>query len=260
MKRIKRLVFKIAHVVFVLVPFYYLSSCSEDSSNMDNTDCSTQVADGEIDISTLANKFYSNDVTVRITDESVIITTQDLPDHPSTYYPQNNTLYEAYDESGFIQNPGIIESQNIVLTLPRFPEQSGCINEPGLGPMGVAVNSVVFFNQQAAPGDDIFQEIQTFDQYDGHPAGSIYHYHIEPSWLSQVLGSDEFFGFLLDGFPVYGPMENGQEVTNDDLDDYHGHVSPTADFPNGIYHYHITAEYPWINGSGYYGIPGTRTQ
>jgi len=41
------------------------------------------------------------------------------------------------------------------------------------------------------------------------------------------------------------------------LDAYHGHTSVTADYPNGIYHYHITSTDPYINGSGFYGTAGT---
>jgi hypothetical protein len=65
-------------------------------------------------------------------------------------------------------------------------------------------------------------------------------------------------GFLLDGFPVYGPMEeNGTIVNNSNLDAFHGHIHATADFPNGIYHYHFTSEAPYLNGNGFYGTPGT---
>ena len=107
----------------------------------------------------------------------------------------------------------------------------------------------------------ILDELNTFDQYDGHPApGDDYHYHIEPSWLTENLGDDAFLGLLLDGFPVYGPVENGSRLSNDDLDDYHGHIHNTTDFPEGIYHYHITDELPWINGDGFYGQPGTITR
>jgi hypothetical protein len=66
---------------------------------------------------------------------------------------------------------------------------------------------------------------------------------------------------LADGFPVYGPLEDGMTITNSDLDEYHGHVSATEDFPNGIYHYHVTPnEDPYLNGNGYFGTPGNITQ
>ncbi|CAF1658260.1 unnamed protein product [Didymodactylos carnosus] len=46
-------------------------------------------------------------------------------------------------------------------------------------------------------------------------------------------------------------------LVSSDLDTYHGHTGVTADYPNGIYHYHITADAPYINGSGFYGTKGT---
>ena len=69
-----------------------------------------------------------------------------------------------------------------------------------------------------------------------------------------------FLGFLNDGFPVYGPEENGAEVKNSELDDYHGHSHTTLEFPDGIYHYHITGESPYINGDGFFGEKGTISQ
>ncbi len=63
---------------------------------------------------------------------------------------------------------------------------------------------------------------------------------------------------MLDGFPVYGPLEeNNKKVINDDLDVFHGHSHATIDYPKGIYHYHFTAEAPYLNGNGYYGTSGT---
>lgn len=220
------------------------------------------------DISTLVSKFYSSDVTLSVQMNSVTATTKDLPDHKSHYYHMSNPLYEEHttqNDPAFDPNPGTIGEQNIVFTLPRFPEEASNKQGPGLGAMGVAINSVVFYNQEAGPGDDIFEEIATFDQWEGHPAMDEYHYHIETPWLTDgsnpnKVDASAFMGFLQDGFPVYGPMENGAAVTNDILDDYHGHIGPTADFPNGIYHYHITDEFPWINGDAFYGTPGTQTE
>ena len=103
-------------------------------------------------------------------------------------------------------------------------------------------------------------EINSFDQYNGHPQPQgVYHYHIEPLYLTNKVGSNSLLGFLLDGFPVYGPEENDTKITNDDLDEFHGHSHSTEEYPDGIYHYHITDQDPYINGSGYYGSPGTVT-
>ncbi|UXX77916.1 YHYH protein [Reichenbachiella carrageenanivorans] len=220
------------------------------------------------DISILASKFYHSDgVTVTFDDTWVTITSKDLPDHKSMYYSANDPLYEDYSEPNnqdFKKNPGSIGEQNLVFKLPRYPAEASSHAATPMGPMGVTINSVALFNQNAAGDDDIFEELNTFDQYEGHPAGTTYHYHTEPVWLTQHrTGADNeaFIGFLLDGFPVYGTHENGVEVFSKDdggiLDDYHGHFGATDDFPNGIYHYHITVDYPWINEDGFYGTAGT---
>ena len=120
------------------------------------------------------------------------------------------------------------------------------------------------FNQYAGPNNQpLTNEINSFDKYYGHPTGSsIYHYHVEPIYLTTVTSSKSgLLGFLLDGFPVYGPEEeNGTTVTSSHLDVFHGHNHSTVDFPNGTYHYHFTADAPYLNGNGYYGTPGTVTQ
>lgn len=217
-----------------------------------------------VDISTVVSKFYNtNGMSVTVNDETIVITSKNQPDHVSMYWDQSNALYEAYsepDNSDFKKNPNSIEEQNFVYTIPRYAQVASTHEATNLGAMGVSINGVAFFNQQAAPGDDILDELNTFDQYEGHPTGTgAYHYHIEPVYLTETKGDDAFLGVLLDGFPVYGPVEDGVTLTNSDLDDYHGHYGVTADFPNGIYHYHITAELPWINGDGFYGTPGSWT-
>jgi hypothetical protein len=130
-----------------------------------------------------------------------------------------------------------------------------------MGPMGMSINGVPIFNQYAAGGMPLTGEINSFDQYNGHPQmQGQYHYHVEPLYITAAKGKDALIGFLLDGFPIYGPLENGSTLTNADLDIYHGHTTATADYPSGIYHYHITADAPYINGSGFYGTKGSVTQ
>ncbi|MCB0697211.1 MAG: YHYH protein, partial [Chitinophagaceae bacterium] len=120
---------------------------------------------------------------------------------------------------------------------------------------------VPFYNQYAAGGSPLTGEINSFDQYNGHPQQmGDYHYHVEPLYLTAAKGKDALMGFLADGFPVYGPEENGKTLTSSDLDSYHGHSGATADYPDGIYHYHLSADAPYLNGDGYFGTPGTITQ
>lgn len=194
----------------------------------------------------------------------IIIKTKDLPDHKSPYYngTQWQDKYEAYNgsNSAYFSNNVAIQQQSMTFKIPLHPSLAASHQATPLGPMGISLNGVPFFNQYAGNGASLGpQELNTFDQYNGHgtPMGGTYHYHSEPFWLTATKGNSSLLGFLLDGFPVYGPMENGSLITNANLDAYHGHTAATADYPNGIYHYHVTSNDPYINGNGFYGTPGT---
>ena len=144
-------------------------------------------------------------------DNWVYINVNSLPDHGSPYYEGTQweeSLYVPYDGSNpfvsnFILNPNRISVQNILFKIPRNPSQSSVSNPTAMGPIGVALNGVPFYNQYGAGGNPLDQEINSFDQYNGHPA----------------------------------PGQSG-----------------------GRYHYHITADAPYLNGIGYYGFPGIVTQ
>ena len=196
----------------------------------------------------------------------IVIKTTSLPDHKSPYYQGTawaSTKYEAYNGTNpnFMLNPNRVAQVNLTFRIPMNPVIATTHAATPLGPIGVSLNGVPFFNQYAAMGSPLTNEVNTFDQYNGHPqqAGQ-YHYHVEPTYLTAAKGNNVLLGFLLDGFPVYGPMETGNPITNSNLDMYHGHFGVTTDYPNGIYHYHITAADPYINGSGFYGTAGTVTQ
>jgi hypothetical protein len=194
----------------------------------------------------------------------VVITTKDLPDHKTPYYKGTqweSTLYEAYNGSNtsFSLDGGSIAAQNLTFRIPLRPVVATTHSSTPLGPIGISLNGVVFFNQYNGQDNPLTVEINTFDEYNGHPAPgpNMYHYHVEPLWLTQNKGKDALLGFLLDGFPVYGPLENGKTLTSADLDAYHGHFGKTTEYPNGIYHYHTSSDAPYINGDGFYGTAGT---
>jgi len=239
--------------IYLLFGLILFSSCKKEDEGVDEN------------LPDVYQKFYNIDAVYQDGD-FVVIETAGIPDHKSPYYTGTeweSDRYEAYAGSNpdFILNPNRIGEQNFTFRIPLNPSVDAAHSATSLGPIGVALNGVAIFNQYAGPGDDLEEEINTFDHYNGHPTGTkTYHYHIEPTYLTSTLGSSVLIGFLLDGFPVYGPMEDGNLVTNDDLDAYHGHSHATADYPDGIYHYHITSEDPYINGDGFYGTSGTVTQ
>ena len=189
------------------------------------------------------------------------------PDHKSIYYATTSALYENFSGTTFggytfAKNPNSIAAKTYTFKIPVNPQVAAVHTATPLGPIGVSLNGVPFFNQYAGPNQPLSGEAASFDQSWGHPApGGMYHYHVEPLYLTNVkVTKSSLLGFLLDGFPVYGPEENGAPVTNAMLDAYHGHSHATADYPNGIYHYHINSTDPYINGSGFYGTAGTVTQ
>ena len=245
------------------MPIYFIimalsMACSNEMEEMDLEETST-----EYDISALLTKFEGTGLSYEIRGDNVIFTTQDLPNHTSPYWPTSNPLYSEYtgNNPAYRKNPNTIATQNIVLTIPLYPSEASFHQSTPLGAIGLSRNGVVFYNQYAGPDQPLTNEIDSFDQWAGHPQmRGEYHYHIEPTYLTSEFGDDAFLGLLSDGFPVYGPVENGHTITNDDLDAYHGHFSVTEDFPEGIYHYHISSEDPYLNGSGYFGTPGSITK
>lgn len=241
-------------IIFVFI----IAACSNGDDAITN-EPEQEIPETDYYISSLLSKFSGKGLSYAVNGNTVTFTTQDLPNHTSPYWPTDNPLYETYNgtNSNFNLNPNRIAAQNIVFTITLKPSEAINKRATPMGPIGISRNGVVFFNQYAAGGSPLTNEINSFDQYLGHPAQQgNYHYHIEPTYLTQEFGEDAFLGLLSDGFPVYGPVENGAVITNNDLDIYHGHTSATPDFPNGIYHYHITSEDPYINGNGYFGTPG----
>lgn len=246
-------------LLLLLTTFLCANSCKKSTTNEIETVASAEVP-------AVYKKIYG---ALSITSDGnyVIIKTNGMPDHKSAYYPTSNALYQSFSgttfgNDTFAKNPNVISSQSLTFKIPLNPTKANISTATPLGPIGVALNGVPFFNQYAAMGAPLTNEIAGFDQYWGHPQLSgQYHYHVEPLYLTTVKASKSaLLGFLLDGFPVYGPEENGQLINNSQLDSYHGHTTATLEFPNGIYHYHITSTDPYLNGSGFYGTAGTVSQ
>jgi hypothetical protein len=187
--------------------------------------------------------FYGANVSLE--GGNVVLRATSVPDHPSPYFGAGHALYEA-PHAGMQVNPNRIASQNLVFRVPASPTIAGGADTP-MGPMGVAINGVALFNQYAAGRSPLDMEIPSFDRYNGHPQQQgQYHYHLEPLFLT-AQGSSRLIGVLLDGFPVYGTRDQDGSAPSG-LDVCNGHVAPTADFPQGIYHYHTVSAPPYIAG------------
>lgn len=184
------------------------------------------------------------------------------PDYKSNYFDSDDTCHDA-DMAGEVTNPNTIEEQEYVLLFPLEPDEAS--EEMDLGIVGLSINGVPIFNNEAAPGDDIYDEAQTFDLCQAHPTNlGEYHYHSEP--YSITYDDANFVGVMRDGYAVYGRKDS--DGTYPDLDEAGGHTGVTADSPStAVYHYHVNeqtatsgdhaGEAQWFITTGtYHGTPG----
>lgn len=174
--------------------------------------------------------------------------TNDLPnDHTTGIFPiaSSDPAYQ-YD-----RNPNSITAQDFAWELPAKPEEA---STPTCLPaeVGIMKSGVVLLNALDAKNRDaVAHEVQ--DHCDGHPQTSgVYHYHSVSDCLEDSgSGHSALVGYAFDGFGIYGNRgENGESLTNADLDECHGHKHSVewdgAD--TNIYHYHSTYEFPYTVG------------
>ena len=199
------------------------------------------------------SQFSGTGVSISFDGTTAVIRTGDVPNHKSPYWGSSSANYEA-PHSGMQVNPFLIQTQNLTFNIPTSPTAASSTSDTPLGPIGISVNGVVFYNQYAAGRQPLTTEIVSFDRYNGHPnPNNQYHYHFEPLALTSA-GRSKLIGVLLDGFPVYGPLD--ADGTTPALDACNGHVYATQEFLGGIYHYHTTTGVPYISGC-FKGTAGT---
>ncbi len=190
-------------------------------------------------------------ITVTIENGERVVRANNLPTHATGEFPirPGSTAHE------FDRNPNRITEQAILLKLPAAPmvaTEPGCVP---LGMIGFALSGVAIYNAFDVQGRDApAHEIQ--DRCNGHPERSgQYHYHDWSACMDDAGGRSgkhsNLAGFMLDGFPIFGPAgDGGREITNEDLDECHGHAHEVElDGKRAVrYHYHFTRAYPYTIG------------
>ena len=179
---------------------------------------------------------FSCRVTLTVSGGEVTAAFDGQPDYKSNYFTNGSPCREAY--AGTMQNPNTIAAKAYAVPIPLTPNTTA--TPEGLGVMGVAVNAIPLFSNAAAPGDDIFLEVKTFDRCGAHPTQTgQYHYHSEPYAISY--DDESFIGVLRDGYPVYGRRDPDASLPT--LDEYGGHTGVTIDSPTTpVYHYHLNLQ------------------
>lgn len=135
------------------------------------------------------------------------------------------------------------------------------------GAIALAANGVPIFNALNNRGDDTYK-VGELDDFGGHSGrGDDYHYHIAPLAIQNIVGKDKPIAYALDGFPIYGLFDPKAKAGEDkscplrateQLDELNGHFGASTKGPGadgvstvavpGLYHYHASLEYPYING------------
>ena len=184
------------------------------------------------------------------------------PDYKSAYFETTDPCYEA--SSAVSANPNLIEAQDYEMLFPLNPDTSS--QAMSLGAVGLSINGVPIFDNEAGPGDDIYEEVETFDLCQAHPTNSgQYHYHSEPFAISY--DDANFIGVMRDGYSVYGRQD--VDGTYPTLDTAGGHTAVTEDSPDvAVYHYHVNEQTSDTDGTAgttawfittgtYAGTPGS---
>ncbi len=196
-----------------------------------------------------SNKDGIDNLRLSHDDTYLILESQGYPNHPTAIFPNSD-------------NPNSIRVQQFTFRLPLQPTIADEITRLPMGPIGVALNGVVFFNPFEMEGMNAVEGYTEvwLDSCCGHPQQSgVYHYHKYPSCVKSPFADDgkqhsPVIGFAFDGFPVHGPYEKTGTQAKDlrdaqALDACNGHEDETRG-----YHYHVTpGRFPYILG-GYTGV------
>ncbi len=136
------------------------------------------------------------------------------------------------------------------------PNKIDTVELVGLSVNGIPINGhppTVAGTESGGPGGG--GAIPALDPCGGHmdPAG-YYHWHFGASEMNSVLKANNIhdvtctavaqsqtamIGYAKDGHPIYASKDqDGSAPSN--LDSCQGHTAPTKEFPNGVYHYHVS--------------------
>ncbi len=147
------------------------------------------------------------------------------------------------------------ESYQITYHIPAYPVQTNVSASTNTREYwGVSLDGFPFAQQPPSAASPMGAALPGLDACGGHPQpDGPYHYHLTPHVINDLLekngitevsctyieqSSNTILAYARDGFPIYG-YEESDGSTPSDLDECSGHFGPTAEFPDGIYHYHI---------------------
>ena len=256
-------------------------TATEPSATSAATDpTSSDDASAPADSSTLAGvdaAQWADNVDITIGDGSFTFVSDGIPNHelPDQFLvPKTGNMPpfdgdDIADEFEIADTDGLIVESPLDVEITLNPFYSDEVTLTSLSTIGVMISGAPLFNDYEDQGrefvavdDNISLDGVFFiDACNGHPlaTGDSYHYHGVPYCITDdvdVAGQHStIIGVLRDGFPIYGPQDvDGSSMTNADLDECSGHEGVTPEFPEGIYHYHLTEDAAPYSIDCYHGV------
>lgn len=198
-----------------------------------------------------------NQVSITISGDSRVITSNGIPDHKTGSFPNRN-------------NPNTISAQNHSFKVPLNPKKAGRVTDLSLGKFGVALNGVPFepgaaefYNRDRNSGwqyEALGGGVKLgLDKSNAHvqPTGS-YHYHGIPTALISQLKKVEgmmLVGYAGDGFPIYhlygySRAEDSGSSPKKMKSSYRVKKGRRPDGPGGKYDGSYVQDYEYVEGLG----------
>ncbi len=221
-----------------------LTGCEYTANNVTETGSAEELLTAQ---TAALNAHWGSNTQVSVDDDYVYIESDGYPNHEiqAAYYQNEDTIVEVNAVSGSYK-------------LPILPQLAITATTTTGGPIGVLISGAVFYNPfegdgvtYAVEGNKLINGYAFLDSCNGHPVpgSGQYHYHGTPYCITDVLDTESqhsvLIGYMLDGFPIYGP--NGADGnTPNDLDNCNGHIEATAEFTTASYHYHTSAARPYV--------------
>jgi hypothetical protein len=220
---------------------------------------------GDLDINgnrVTHDRLIADNVTVAFDADTLIIHTHGIPNHPTGKFPGDRFSGDP--------NPNSIGERLATYFIPLDPKvnprhfvttSNNSNHALPMGPIGIALNGVVFFNPFDMGNRDA---ADMMDRCCGHPnQDNQYHYHkypicIHSPWADDGKTHSPLIGFAFDGFPLYGPYEKKDVMAKDmagesALNAFNMHYDPQRGW-----HYHVTpGKFPYLIG-GYWGTEDSR--
>jgi hypothetical protein len=217
---------------------------------------------------------WSSNVTITYGESTFTFESDGLPSHelPDQYLIPDGQPSDPATTFVPQDTKTNLKGSAISVAIPLKPVYSDTVTKTSLGQIGVMISGAQLFNDYEDPELSVVavDDNKTvtpvggayfMDSCNGHPlmTWTDYHYHGVPYCITDTLDvageHSRILGFIRDGFPVYGPQDtDGKKLTNADLDECSGHVGPTPEFPNGIYHYHLTEDAAPYSLNCYHGV------